>query len=185
MDRLVSISTHPSRTLSLVPPAEPKRIDCECACGKWGQPRRKPWRDGKIHTRNCECSRYCLASKQKTTAMGREDRVARDSGGRRNPGSGAQGGMDLKDHPFQVEETSQQSVVRGFRSWWEGKGVQAKVHTLMHRQAMGPRALILSWDEEPQFAVVPYPDWASVSLEVEQLRAENKELRAELEMWRR
>ncbi len=149
----------------------PVRIDCPCGCGRYGAPRKSAWRDGLVHTKNCECSGYCLAGEQKRTAMRREDRVAAKSGGRRNPGSGARGGMDLADHVFQIEETANVAIVRGFRSWWSGKGVQDKVRYLLGREAMGPRALVLSWDDEPQMVVMPFSDWAGVTTELEQRRA--------------
>lgn len=152
-----------------VDPVRPIRATCECGCERYGSPRPEAWKDGKVHTKNCQCITYCQASRQKHTAMRREDRVARTSGGRRNPGSGAQGGMDLRDHVFQIEETANVSITRGFRAWWSGKGVQAKVRYLLVRVTQGPRALVLS-DGEPQFVVMPYGDWAGVCMELEQLR---------------
>jgi hypothetical protein len=133
-------------------------------CGLHGTPRVKAWGDGLKHVRGCKCRR-CSGGRQRGKARVRENRVAKDTGGTREPLSGGLSGIDGKAGLWVWEETSQESLVRGLRRWWQSKGVSDKRSRLMNRSGYA-RAFIASWDGRPQVVVVPYDDWAG------QVRAE-------------
>lgn len=138
---------------------KPEPAECQCGCGLVGQPRVKAWGDGLRHNRRCVCRR-CVGGRQRSKSRVRENRVARDTGGTREPMSGALSGVDGRAGLWIWEETAQESIVRGFRRWWMSKGVTAKRSRMMRRPGGEARALILSWDGRPQVVVAPYEDWA-------------------------
>lgn len=114
-------------------------------------------RDGKRHVYGCKCSR-CEGSRHKNRARLREHRAAQAVGGYRNPGSGAWGGFDTRKGKVNVEETSNNTIVRGFKRWWGTKAVTKKLSKLF-ADTSKPRALVLSWDNKPQIAIMPFEDW--------------------------
>lgn len=142
----------------------PEKRDCPCPhCAEnppaaFGTPRKKAWADGLHHVKGCACRR-CVGSRQKPKARRREHKVARDTGGTREPLSGALSGVDGRAGIDVWEETSAVAITRGFRRWIESKGVQSKTLRLMARIGVR-RHLILSWDGKPRWVVTPYEDWA-------------------------
>lgn len=131
-------------------------VDCPCGCGKHGTPRKRAWRDGLRHVRLCECNR-CDAPRHKRDASIREREIAADLGGTREPMSGALSGADVVAHMWSFEETSNETIVRGFRRWWTSKTVQRKLVRLMARA--GAHGFIVSWDGRPQVVISPYEDF--------------------------
>lgn len=121
-----------------------KRTGCGCGCGLFGSPRARPWRNGQLCVKRCKCKR-CEASRHKPRAAARERAIARTVGGVRIPLSGQGGGPDVSGR-WDIEETSNEAIVRGVRRWWESKGVQSKVAALYSR-ALVPRAVVLSWPD--------------------------------------
>lgn len=130
---------------------------CVCGCGLVGALRTKTWRDGTRHVKRCACPR-CSGGRQRPRSRVRENRIAKDTGGTREPLSGGLSGIDGKAALWVWEETAEVAVVRGLRSWWQGRGVQKKVARLLAHD--GARAFIASWDGKPQLVVMPYADWA-------------------------
>jgi hypothetical protein len=133
------------------------KIECPCLCGTFGMPRKRAWGDGLRHVRGCPCRR-CVGSRHSGKAGKRERRIAADLGGSREPLSGGLSGADVRAHMWSFEETSNETVVRGFRRWWTSKTVRTKTARLFarHGEAHG---LILSWDGRPQVVVTPYEDF--------------------------
>lgn len=145
--------------MSALPLPGPAKTDCPCGCGTFGTPRRKAWADGiGPHVRGCPCRR-CAGSRHRGKATRRESRIARDTGGSREPLSGALSGVDGRAGLDVWEETSNESIVRGFRRWVTSKGVTDKTARLMKVTGVR-RHLILSWDGRPRWVVTPYEDWA-------------------------
>lgn len=148
------------------PQVEPNfnlKVQCPCldpACTSFGTPRKKAWGDGLRHVRGCPCRR-CVGGRQRGKARVRENRVARDIGGTREPLSGGLSGADVRAGLWSVEETSNEAVVRGLRRWWTSATVRAKVVRLFARTGEA-HALILSWDGRCQVVVVSYEDWVSM-----------------------
>jgi hypothetical protein len=146
----------------VVNPVIPIRVKCVCtdaACPRIGTPRPRPWSNGELHIKRCRCPERCGAGAQTGLARRRESKVARAVGGTRNAGSGNKGGGDVINGLVDVEETAQADITRSFRRWWLGAAVQKKVAQLLRRQ-FKPRALVLSWDNKPQFVVMPFGDFA-------------------------
>lgn len=135
----------------------PERADCPCGCGLYGVQRRKAWGDGLRHVKLCGCRR-CVGSRQTGKARRREKRIAADLGGTREPFSGALSGADVKAGLWSFEETSNETVVKGFRRWWTSKTVTKKTARLFARHGEA-RALVLSWDGKPQVVITPYVDF--------------------------
>lgn len=142
---------------------KPDPAECSCGCGLIGQPRVKVWKDGTSHVRLCKCRR-CTGGRQSAKARRRENKVAKATGGTREPMSGNLSGIDGRSGLWVWEETAQVDIVRGLRAWWSGKGVQSKVARLMNRHGVA-RAFIASWDGRPQLVVVPFDDWAGQVLD--------------------
>lgn len=136
----------------------PQRDECPCKCGAYGVLRRRAWSDGLHHTRNCECKRYCEASRFPRRAKRREQGIAKDLGGTREPFSGALSGADVTAPGWSFEETSNEAVIRGFRRWWTSKTVTRKVARLFARHGEA-HALILSWGGKPRVVICEYPDF--------------------------
>ena len=132
------------------------KVPCPCGCGTFGMPRKRAWGDGLRHVRGCGCRR-CVGSRHRAKASKRERRIAADLGGSREILSGALSGADVVAHMWSFEETSNESVVRGFRRWWTSKTVQRKLTRLMARG--GARGFVLSWDGRPQVVIAPYEDF--------------------------
>lgn len=142
---------------------KPDLCDCACGCGAVGRPRVKAWRDGLHHARSCVCRR-CKAPTYRRAAAQRERAIAKATGGERNALSGALSGVDVSGPLVDIEETTNQAVVRGIRRWWSSKTVQSKVARLFaHAQVSGvPACLILSWDHRRRLAVMTYEDFAGL-----------------------
>jgi hypothetical protein len=145
--------------MTALPLPGPLKAECPCGCGKFGAVRQKVQRDGLAHVRGCPCRR-CAAPRHKNNASARERRVARDTGGERSVLSGALSGYDGRAGLHVWEETAEVAIVRGFRSWIEGKGVTGKLARLMGTSGY-VRHFIVSWDGKPRWVVTPYDDWAS------------------------
>lgn len=144
----------------VTPRLKPDLEPCVCGCELVARPRTKAWNDGLgPHARGCACKR-CVGGRQGPKARRRENRVARDTGGAREPLSGGLSGIDGRAGLWVWEETAQVSLVRGLRRWWESKQVQAKVGRMMRRPGGEARAFIASWDGKPRLVVMPYEDWA-------------------------
>jgi hypothetical protein len=135
----------------------PDKLDCPCGCGLFGSPRRKAWGDGLRHVKLCDCRR-CVGGRQRPKSRQRENRIAKDLGGTREPLSGGLSGADVVAHMWSFEETSNLTVVRGFRRWWTSKTVTTKVARLFARDGEA-HALVLSWDGRPQVVIAPYEDF--------------------------
>lgn len=140
----------------------PEKTDCPCGCGAFGTPKKKAWRDGLHHVRGCPCRR-CVGGRQRGLERKRINKIAKQTGGTRDPLSGQLSGVDGRVGLWVYEETSGEAVVRGFRRWIESKTVQSKMaRTLLHTGVN--RALILSWRvgnaTKPRWVIVPYEDWA-------------------------
>lgn len=140
------------------------RIDCPCGhpnCPGYGSPRAKAWRNGETHIKRCPCSR-CAGGRFKAKARIREHKVAKDIGGTRAFASGILTGFDVASSVVEIEETSQESIVRGLRRWWNSQGVQKKLSRLMAHHTRA-RAFLLHWDKEPQLVVMPYTDFVELA----------------------
>jgi hypothetical protein len=131
---------------------------CPCQCGTVGTPRVKAWADGLHHARGCPCRR-CVGGRQRPKSRVRENKVAKATGGTREPLSGGLSGVDGRSGTWTWEETAQESIVRGFRRWIESKGVTSKLARIMARHGEA-RAFVLSWDGKPRWVCVPFDDWA-------------------------
>jgi hypothetical protein len=139
---------------------------CVCGCGLEARPRVKAWQDGLgPHARGCVCRR-CTGSRQRGRSRVRENKVAKATGGTREPLSGGLSGIDGRSGLWVWEETAQESIVRGFRRWVTSKGVTSKLARIMARHGEA-RAFVLSWDGKPRWVCVPFDDWAG------QVRDEN------------
>lgn len=139
----------------------PTKESCGCGCGRFGSLRTKVWRDGTRCVKFCECPR-CQGGRVKARARTRENRIAKDVGGTRAFASGILTGFDVASSVVEIEETSNQTIVRGIRRWWNSKTVEAKVARLMsHRRRA--RALVLHWDKAPRLAVMPYTDFVELA----------------------
>lgn len=141
------------------------RVVCGCGCGEVGAPRARAWRDGTHCVRRCSCKR-CAGGRTKSTARRRENRIAKDIGGRRNLGSGAFGGHDVTG-VVEVEETAAAAVVRGFRRWWFSKTVTTKTAKVFG-QKQRPGVLVLSEGGKPFAAAMPYPAFVQLCLLAQQ-----------------
>lgn len=137
---------------------KPDPVACPCGCGTVARPRAKAWGDGLYHARGCPCRR-CVGGRQVGKARRREHKVAKATGGTREPMSGNLSGIDGKAGLWTWEETANEAVVRGLRRWWTSKTVQTKTARMMSRHGEA-HALICSWDGRPQVVVVPFADWA-------------------------
>lgn len=148
--------------MSDVQPRLKEKVECPCECGTFGTPKKKIARDGLRHVARCPCKR-CRAPRFKQNATRRESRIAKDTGGSREPLSGALSGVDGRSGLHVWEETSARDVVRTAEKWWLSKGVQDKVARLMKQRGVA-RHLILSWGPrlKPQIVITPYDDWASM-----------------------
>lgn len=143
------------------------KADCPCGCGLFGTLRVKAWSDGSHHVRLCGCRR-CQGGRQRPKSRRRENRVAKDTGGTREPLSGGLSGVDGRAGLWVWEETANVAIVRGLRRWWESKTVQSKLARMMARPGGEARAFIASWDGKPRLVVMLYEDWAGqVKQEVE------------------
>lgn len=136
----------------------PEKQDCGCGCGLFGTLRVKTWRNGQRCVRLCQCRR-CVGGRQRPKATRRESKIAKDTGGSREPLSGALSGVDGRSALWVWEETANVSIVRGFKRWIEGKGTTTKISRMMAKTGVR-RAFIVGWDGKPQWAIVPYADWA-------------------------
>lgn len=132
---------------------------CPCGCETYARYRTTAWRDGLgPHVRTCPCRR-CVGGRQRPKARRRENRIAKDTQGHRELLSGGVTGRDVTTGDgVWIEETSNVTVVRGIRRWWESKTVRSKTHRILH-QYQAPAALIVSWDGKPQLVVQTYQDW--------------------------
>jgi hypothetical protein len=135
----------------------PVKIACPCGCLLFGTPKKKAWGDGLHHVRACQCRR-CKGGRTSSTARRRENRIARDTGGTREPMSGNLSGKDVTIGLWSIEETANEAIVRGIRRWWTSKGVRTKMARLMARHGEA-HSLVCSWDGRPQIVVTPYEDW--------------------------
>lgn len=142
---------------------KPDPVECACGCGVISAQRVRAWKDGLNHGRKCACRR-CTGGKQSAKARRRENRVAKATGGRREPLSGNLSGIDGRSGLWVWEETAQLSLVQGLRRWWTSKQVTAKTARLMNRHGVA-RAFIASWDGRPQLVVIPFEDWAGQVLD--------------------
>lgn len=134
-------------------------VSCPCGCELVGYQRVRAWSsDGLRHVKKCVCRR-CTGGKQRGKATKRESRIAKDTGGVREPLSGGLSGVDGRAGLWVWEETAQESIVRGFRRWWTSKGVTSKVARMFGRPGGEARAFILSWDGRPQVVISTYADW--------------------------
>lgn len=126
---------------------KPDPVACACGCGRVGQPRKKVWTGETVgHVKGCECRR-CKGGRTKSRASARERRIAKATGGERSPLSGALSGHDVVTGAGTfVEETANVSLVRGFFSWWDGKGTQAKTQRV-REQNLAPWAYVV-WDPQ-------------------------------------
>lgn len=123
-------------------PAKPVRVECGCKCGLYGAPRARPWRNGCLCVKRCKCKR-CEAGRYKRRASSRERAIAKDTGGKRVPLSGAGGFADVVG-PVWIEETAGEAVVRGIRRWFESKTVERKTRAI-RTNLTKPWALVLAW----------------------------------------
>lgn len=146
----------------VLPLPGPQKGDCPCGCGLFGTVRKKKMADGLNHVARCQCKR-CAGSRYGKNANRRENRIAKDTGGSREPLSGALSGIDGSSGLWVWEETSNRQIVATIERWWHSKGVRDKCARLMNRSGAA-RCLILSWGArlKPQLVVIPYEDWASM-----------------------
>jgi hypothetical protein len=142
---------------------KPPPTDCVCGCGLVGQPRKKVWKDGTSHVARCQCRR-CKGGRHGANERVRNNRIAKRTGGQREPGSGQLSGIDGRSGFWEWEETSNVTLVRGFRSWIGSKQIEAKLSRLMKRTG-ARRVFILTWDGKPRWCVMPYADWENVAAE--------------------
>ena len=157
------------------PNLKPGPVECGCKCGLVGMPRARPWRNGQTCVKRCKCNR-CEGRRHGKRAYSRERSLAKDTGGRRTYGSGRGGGPDTSGL-VDCEETSQETIVRGARAWWRGKGVQAKTAALYSRRIV-PRAFVLSWSDtedgprRKQLVIMEYDDFKWVMDNLKKAEAE-------------
>lgn len=90
----------------------------------------------------------------------RENKVAKATGGTREPLSGGLSGVDGRSGLWVWEETAQVSLVAGLRRWWTSKGVTSKVARMYGRQGGERHAFVASWDGKPQVVVMTFEDWS-------------------------
>jgi hypothetical protein len=136
----------------------PLKVLCPCGCGVFGTPKRKAWGDGLRHVKGCGPCRRCTGSRSKSRASRRENRVARDIGGTREPMSGALSGKDVTAGLWALEETANVALVRGIRRWWTSDQIRRKTARLMAQHGVA-HGFVCSWDGRPQIVVMPYEDW--------------------------
>ncbi len=142
----------------VTPRLKPDPAACSCGCGVIGQPRARAWHDGlAAHARTCRCRR-CEAPRYRQRAAKRERRMAKDLGGQRSPLSGAINGADVVAPFIEIEETANETVVRGIRRWWTSKTVVDKTDRLFARPGDVARALVLTWDGRKRVVVMRYDD---------------------------
>jgi len=150
-----------SETAPDFPRLKPAWMPCPCGCGESGPPRARAWNDGlEAHVRRCPCRR-CRATRYKNNASRRERKIGKDLGARRNPGSGAWGGSDILGAVCEIEETSNVSLLAGFKRWVTGKGFTTKT-AVIHGQTLKPAAFIASWDGKPRWAIMRYQDFVNL-----------------------
>lgn len=141
----------------------PIKQECPCGCGTYGTPRKKQWQDGLGgHVKGCPCKR-CVGGRQRGRSRVRENKVARLTGGTREPLSGALSGVDGRSGLTVWEETANVAINRGLFKWWDGKGTQEKVHRMMLLSGVR-RAFIASRPatEGPSLVVMLLEDWADL-----------------------
>jgi hypothetical protein len=139
---------------------KPDPAACVCGCGVIAQPRAKEWRDGLgPHARSCQCVR-CKGGRTRSRSRRQEHRTARETGGTREPLSGALSGIDGRAGLHVWEETAEVQVCRGLRRWWTGKGTQRKLRRLLARR--GEYRAFIAKDEKPWLVVMPFEDWAAL-----------------------
>ena len=144
---------------------KPLLEECVCGCETIGRPRARAWQDGLgPHVKLCPCRR-CAGPRFKKNASRRERKVAAAVGGRRNIGSGAFGGSDTIGGVVNIEETMQESLVKGLRRWWTSKGVQTKTTKLLQQKVI-PNAFVASWDGKARLVVMEYPDFVNLCQQV-------------------
>lgn len=139
---------------------KPDPVECPCSCGRVAQPRVKQWKDGlSPHVRGCACRR-CTGGRQKPKAAARERKLAKALGGERHVMSGALSGIDVSSPLVVIEETANRSLVRGFFSWWGGKGVQSKTKRLMENRSGLPRCFVVVNPDNAReaYGVIPVSD---------------------------
>ena len=133
----------------------PEKVLCPCQCGVFGTPRRKAWADGLRHVRGCQCRR-CVGSRQAGKARRRENQLARDIGGARQPMSGNLSGFDLGSGLWVVEETANKSLVRGLFAWWDSKQIAKKTARLLAKSGVkrafvchedGRTLVVMLWED--------------------------------------
>lgn len=98
-------------------------VDCPCGCGRSGTPRKKKWRDGKHHTRNCDKTKcpYCRGSSEAKTSAKRERGMSKELGARRVSGSGRGHGADMViEGQLYIETTKNIHVISTMRNAWLG-----------------------------------------------------------------
>lgn len=143
---------------------------CSCGCGLVARPRKKGWKDGlDPHARGCPCRR-CSGGRQRGKSRNRENKLAKALGGERHVLSGALSGVDVSSPLVVIEETANKSLVRGFFSWWNGKGVQSKVARLMANRSGRARAFVV-WNPDNAregYAVIPVGDLPNFLEETQQ-----------------
>lgn len=132
---------------------------CGCGCGEYGT-LKKPWRSNGVRcvAHKCKC-KQCVGGRQPGNARRRENKIAKATGGTREPMSGNLSGIDGRAGLDEWEETMEKAVVRGFRRWVESKTVTSKLARLMARRG-SRRHFILTWDGKPRWVVTPFEDWA-------------------------
>lgn len=139
--------------------------DCVCGCGLFGTPRKKIWQgETQGHVNRCACRR-CVGGRQRAKSRKRENRVAKDLGGQREPLSGGLSGIDVRvGEIVWIEETGNKGLVAGIKRWWTGKGTTSKMARITDRgKAMGvPTAFVGSWDGAPQVAVMDYKSFTDL-----------------------
>jgi hypothetical protein len=148
-------------TLEVEPRFKPDPVACPCGCGLVGFPRARAWQDGLApHVKRCACRR-CAGGRTGKNARRREHKIARETGGTREPLSGALSGVDVRSGMWVIEETANVALLAGLRRWWNSKGVRMKLVRLFGRSHAGEyRAFIASWDGKPRVVVIPYEDFA-------------------------
>jgi hypothetical protein len=145
---------------------KPPLEECACGCGTVGRQRARAWLDGlPPHVKRCPCRR-CSAPRFKTNASRRERKVAKAVGGRRNIGSGAFGGSDVVGGIVNIEETAQESLVRGLRRWWGTKAMQTKTARLLEQRLI-PNAFVASWDGKARLVVMEWDDFKNLCQQIQ------------------
>jgi hypothetical protein len=145
---------------------KPSLEECACGCGTVGRPRARAWLDGlPAHVKLCTCRR-CQAPRFKQRASRRERKVAQAVGGRRNIGSGAFGGSDVVGGLVNIEETAQESLVRGLRRWWMSKQIQSKTARLLEQRLI-PNAFVASWDGKARLVVMEWDSFKQLCQQIQ------------------